>query len=124
MEIPMRRIIFTIVLAFAAFPAVAGAKFNNAIVGSEPALLCPSRALIETYQLNRLNDPVKAGAARARCAQLAPGSKVALIYQYGDDLAGAYLVQVRPLDRAGAGIGYALTSAFTIAQEVARANEE
>jgi hypothetical protein len=123
MEICMRRILLTTVLALAALPAFAGPKFSNAIVGSEPALFCSTRTQILTYQLNRLNDPIKAETARIRCAQLAPGAKVALIYQYGDEIAGAHMVQVRPL-KAGAPIGYALTSAFSIAQDVARANAE
>jgi hypothetical protein len=123
MEKPMRRIIVTTLLVLAATPAFAGPKFKNAVVGSEPALFCPTRTLIQTYQLNRLNDPIKAEAARVRCAQLAPDSKVALIYQYGDEIAGAHMVQVRPLGAPDARIGYALTSAFSIAQEVARAAE-
>jgi hypothetical protein len=121
MEILMRRTLLTTMLALVAAPAFAGPTFKTAIVGSEPALLCPSRTLIQTYQLNRLNDPVKADQARAGCAQLAPGSKVALIYQYGDEIAGAHIVQVRP--NGNARIGYALTSAFSIAQ-VARASQD
>ncbi|PPQ30210.1 hypothetical protein CCR94_12855 [Rhodoblastus sphagnicola] len=124
MEKLMRRLILTTMLALAALPAYAGPKFKNAIVGSEPALLCPSRTLILNYQLNRLNDPVKAEASRVHCAQLPAGAKVALIYQYGDEIAGAHMVQVRPLNKPDAKIGFTLTSAFSIAQEVARANAE
>ncbi|MCW2274495.1 hypothetical protein M2321_002073 [Rhodoblastus acidophilus] len=117
----MRRILLTTVLALVAAPAFAGPKFKTAIVGSEPALLCQTRTQILTYQLNRLNDPIKAETARVHCAQLAPGAKVALIYLYGDEIAGAHMVQVRPLHKPDAKIGYALTSAFSIAQDVARA---
>jgi hypothetical protein len=117
----MRRIALATLLALATLPAFAGPAFKSAIVGSEPALLCPSRTLILTYQLNRLNDPIKAEAARVHCAQMPAGSKVALIYQYGDEIAGAHMVQVRPLAKADAKIGYALTSAFSIAQGLARA---
>ena len=119
----MRRILLTTVVALAALPAFAGPKFKTAIVGSEPALLCSTRTQILTYQLNRLNDPIKAETARIHCAQLAPGAKVALIYQYGDEIAGAHMVQVRPLHKPDARIGYALTSAFSIAQDVAQAAE-
>ncbi len=118
----MRRLILTTILAVAAaFPAVAAPRFKTAIVGSEAAPICSSKSLIVTYQLNRLNDPVKADAASAKCGRLAPGSQVAIIYQFGDELAGAHPVQVRPLSPAGAKIGYALTSAFSIAQELASA---
>ncbi|PPQ38914.1 hypothetical protein CH337_08895 [Rhodoblastus acidophilus] len=124
MEKPMRRVILTTMLALAALPALAGSQFKHAIVGSEPALLCPTRTLILNYQLNRLNDPVRAEASRVHCAQMPAGTKVALIYQYGDELAGAHMVQVRPLNKPDAKIGYSLTSAFSIAQEVARAEAE
>src|SRR5574337_2010125 len=115
----MFRLTLAAVLALAALPAVAEPKFPHAVVGADAGLLCPSRTLIQTYQLNRRNDPVKAAAASSKCAQLAPGAEVAVIYQYGDEIAGAHLVQVRPLAPENAGIGYALTSAFSITRDVA-----
>lgn len=115
----MLRLTLAAILTVAALPAVAGPNFPHAVVGADSAPICPSKMLIETYQLNRLNDPLKAAGAFAKCAQLPPGSEVAVIFQYGTELAGAHVVQVRPLTPGSAGVGYALTSAFSITREVA-----
>lgn len=115
----MLRLTLVAVLAVAALPAVAGPNLPRAVVGADAATICPSKTQIETYQLNRLNDPLKAASASARCAQIPPGAEVAVIYQYGAEIAGVHVVQVRPLKPENAGIGYALTSSFSIVRDVA-----
>jgi len=102
--------------ALSAMPALAGSPFKTAVVGSEPTLICSSKTAIQQFQLNRIANPVKASASVAKCAMLAPGSKVEVIYIFASDLIGDHVVQVRP---SGADkLGYALTSGFVITQEI------
>jgi hypothetical protein len=70
--------------ALAAIPALAGSPFKIAVVGSEPTAICGSKTSILTYQQNRVADPLKASAAIAKCGTLAAGSKVDVIYVFGD----------------------------------------
>ncbi len=111
--------LFSGVLALAALtaiPALAGQPFKIAVVGAEPTAICGSKTSILTYQQNRLADPLKASAAIAHCGTLAAGTKVEVIYVFGDGVSD-HIVQVRPALQ-GARIGYALTSGFSITQEV------
>ena len=117
----MFRLTLAAILCLAALPAVAEPKLPHAAVGADAAPYCSTKKLIETYQLNRVSDPLKAAAARAKCAKLVPGSEVAVIYQYGDEVAGVHVVQVRPLAPGHEGVAYALTSAFSITQDAVAA---
>jgi hypothetical protein len=99
----------------AAIPASAGSPFKTAVVGPEPTAICRSKTSVLTYQQNRVGDPLKAAAALSRCGTLAAGSKVEVIYIFGDGVSD-HVVQVHPLDSAK--LGYALTSGFAITQEV------
>jgi hypothetical protein len=108
--------LFASVFVLSAVPALAGSPFKTAVVGSEPTLICSSKASIQQYELNRVVNPVKASVSVAKCATLAAGSKVDVIYIFASDLIGDHIVQVRA---AGADkLGYALTSGFVITQEV------
>src|SRR5208282_5974487 len=101
--------------ALSAMPALAGSPFKAAVVGSEPTLICSSKTSIQQYQLNRIANPLKASASVAKCAMLAPGSRVDVIYIFASDLIGDHVVQVRPAGGHGK-LGYSLTSDFTITQ--------
>jgi|GEM_PF-3832915 len=90
--------------------------FKTAIVGLASTPFCSSKSVLINYQMNRLNNPIKAAALRARCGTLPAGEKVSLIYSFGDEVAGAYIVQVRTTDVLEPQIGYALTTGFSIAQ--------
>jgi hypothetical protein len=106
-------------IALSALPALAGSPFKTALVGPEPTAICLSKTSILTYQQNRVGDPLKASAALSHCRTLAPGSKVEVIYIFGDGVSD-HVVQVHPLESAK--LGYALTSGFAITQEVGSAN--
>lgn len=114
--------LFTGLIALAALavtPALAGSNLKTAVVGPESTAICLSKTSILTYQQNRVGDPLKATAALSKCRTLAPGSKVEVIYIFGDGVSD-HVVQVHPLDAAK--LGYALTSGFLITQEVGSAN--
>jgi hypothetical protein len=101
--------------ALTAIPALADSPFKTASVGPEPVAICLSKTSILTYQHNRVGDPIKAAAAISHCRTLAPGSKVEVIYIFGDGVSD-HVVQVHPLESAK--LGYALTSGFVITQDV------
>ena len=104
------------ILALTTGAEAGSSLFKTAIVGLAPTPFCSSKSVLINYQLNRLNNPVKAAALRAKCGTLPAGEKVSLIYSFGDEVAGAYVVQVRTTGDSEPQIGYALTSGFSIAQ--------